>query len=157
MGSHNASVIPDTFTAMKSKNLIPLQAVFLVSAACLHAQGTKQAFDANGNLNSVTSYASALPQILSQPASQVAQPGQSVSLAVLAQGGAVSYLWKKNNVTIGGATRDSFTISSFAAGDEADYTVVVTNAAGSVTSSIARLFLDSDRDGLADAWEATNF
>ena len=157
MGSDDAPVTPDTFTAMKSKNFIPLQAVFLVCAASLHAQGTKQAFDANGNLASVNSYTSALPQILSRPASQVVQPGQSTSLAVLAQGGAVTYLWRKNNVAIGGATHDSFTISRFAAGDEADYTVVVTNAAGSVISSIARLSLDSDRDGLADAWEATNF
>ncbi|MFI5336099.1 MAG: MBG domain-containing protein [Opitutales bacterium] len=51
----------------------------------------------------------------------------------------VSYVWLKNDVPIPGATASTYTISSAQASDAANYSVVVSNAAGSITSNEASL------------------
>ena len=51
----------------------------------------------------------------------------------------VSYQWLKNGASISGATLSSFTIASAQASDAATYTVQVSNAGGTVTSSGATL------------------
>ena len=128
-----------------------------LGTAGLCAQGTRQGFDSNGNLASASAWSAALPIILSHPVSQAVQAGNPVALSVVASGGAVTCQWKKNGADIGGATLDTLTITSFAVGDEGSYTVVVTNATGSTTSSPALLEIDSDADGLPDSWEMTAF
>jgi hypothetical protein len=51
----------------------------------------------------------------------------------------IAYQWRRNSVAIAGATSSSYTIPSAQTADAGNYTVVVTNAAGSVTSSTAVL------------------
>jgi hypothetical protein len=81
-----------------------------------------------------------VPQITSQPQANTAVcPGNTLNLSVVASGGTVAYQWRKNGVNIPGATSSSFTISNVAAGDAADYTVVVSNSCGSVTSNVANV------------------
>ncbi len=94
---------------------------------------------------SVTSQAAQLtvntpPQITAHPQALSRTVGQSATFAVSATGSpAPTYQWRKNGTNIGGATSNSYTISSVASSDAATYSVVVTNAAGSVTSSGAYL------------------
>lgn len=81
-----------------------------------------------------------LPQIVVQPQSQVAPPGSSVVFYVTAEGGQpLSYQWRSNTVNIAGATLTNYVIQNVQASAQADYTVVVTNTYGSVTSAIATL------------------
>jgi outer membrane protein assembly factor BamB len=82
----------------------------------------------------------AMPAITAQPVGQSIAPGNQASFSVTATGPGLSYQWQKNGVPIAGATSSSYTTP--AAGDTDDgtsYTVTVTNAAGSVTSTGARL------------------
>ena len=58
---------------------------------------------------------------------------------------------------IAGATATNYGITSVQTTNAGSYTVVVTNAAGSVTSAVAQLYIDSDGDGLPDAWEVRYF
>ena len=76
------------------------------------------------------------PVIVSQPASQHVCTGSSIVLSVTATY-AASYQWSLNDVPITGATSASYTIPSAAAGNAGNYSVTVTNGAGSVTSNIA--------------------
>src|SRR5436190_14187100 len=93
--------------------------------------------------SSVTSNAAALtvnaalvaPTITTQPASQTVSVGQTATFTVTATGTApLSYQWQKNGTAIGGATAASDTTPATTASDNGDqFTVVVSNAAGSVT------------------------
>jgi hypothetical protein len=51
----------------------------------------------------------------------------------------LAYQWRWNGGEIGGATGSSYTRSSLATSDAGSYSVVITNVAGSVTSSNAVL------------------
>ncbi|TLZ35338.1 MAG: sugar dehydrogenase, partial [Gammaproteobacteria bacterium] len=81
------------------------------------------------------------PAITTQPASQMVVAGQTATFTVTATGTApVSYQWQKNGTAMGGATADSYTTPATTASDDGDqFTVVVSNAAGSVTSNAAAL------------------
>jgi hypothetical protein len=74
--------------------------------------------------------------IYSQPSSQTLYLGQSLSLNVSINGSSpITYQWQKNNVAIAGATGSYFSISSVTTSDAGTYNVVLTNPAGSVTST----------------------
>jgi hypothetical protein len=78
------------------------------------------------------------PSILSQPQSQVAVEGSSVTFAVAAAGTPpLSYQWQCSIGAIAGATASSLTLTNVQGGQAGSYQVVVTNVFGSVTSSNA--------------------
>jgi glucose/arabinose dehydrogenase len=81
------------------------------------------------------------PIINTHPASQSIPMGQPVTFSVNASGDApLSYQWQRNTSNINGATNSSYMISSVTGGDNgAQFRVVVTNNAGSVTSNSATL------------------
>jgi hypothetical protein len=118
----------------------------------------KYTHDATGNVLERTLSALVAPQITGQPFSQVAEPGHIVTFSVAVAGAsAVTFQWQFNGADIPGATGDSLLLTNVSAADEGQYSVVVTNTVGSVTSSPAELLLDSDRDGLPDSWEIAHF
>jgi hypothetical protein len=79
------------------------------------------------------------PSIAVQPTNNTVSPNGSVTLSVGATGGGLSYQWQFNGTNITGATGASLTITNVSAADVGVYTVIVNNAAGSVTSSSATL------------------
>jgi poly(3-hydroxybutyrate) depolymerase len=81
------------------------------------------------------------PTILTQPADQTVTAGQPVTFMVAATDTPPpSYQWKKNGVNIPGATAASLTLPAAISPDcGASFSVVVTNSAGSVTSTGATL------------------
>jgi len=86
----------------------------------------------------------AAPSIATQPLSQTVTAGQAASLTVSASGGGtLAYQWRKGGTAISGATSATYTIASTASGDAGSYDVVVSNSAGSVTSSAATLTITS--------------
>jgi hypothetical protein len=94
---------------------------------------------AGSNVGSLTVTATA-PTISAQPQSAANLVGQSASFSVTASGSnPLAYQWRKNGVSIGGATGSSYTLSSAALSDAATYSVVVSNSAGSATSNGAVL------------------
>lgn len=92
--------------------------------------------------SNVASYAStdAAPSITQQPISQTGTVGGSVTFNVTATGSPIpSYQWQKNGVALSGAISPQLSIPSLTSSDAANYTVVVTNTAGSITSNAATL------------------
>jgi len=82
------------------------------------------------------------PAITSQPVSQSAASGQSVTFSVIATGSAtLGYQWQQNGVNISGATSSTYTTPPVTT--PAVFTVAVSNASGTVTSSPAILTVTS--------------
>jgi hypothetical protein len=80
------------------------------------------------------------PNITQQPVSQVGYLGASVTFTVTATGDPPpSYQWQKDGAPITGAGDASLVLTNLQATNAGRYTVVVTNAAGSITSSNAYL------------------
>jgi pectate lyase len=94
----------------------------------------------NVNVGFTASAVAGQPVITAQPASQSVSPGANISFSVTAtSASALSYQWKKNGSDIAGATSATFSIAGAQEGDAGNYSVVVTNASGSVTSNVATL------------------
>jgi sugar lactone lactonase YvrE len=88
------------------------------------------------------------PAIQTQPQSRTVTAGNSVQFSVTASGRpAVTYQWYFNGTAINGATGDSYSIASAQAGDAGNYTVVVSNIMGGVTSSTATLTINTAGGG----------
>ncbi len=81
------------------------------------------------------------PAIAAQPQALSVIAGQTATFAVTASGSPTpSYQWRRNGSAISGATAASYTTSATTAADSgAQFTVVVSNRAGSVTSAAATL------------------
>ena len=87
--------------------------------------------------------AAVAPAITSQPAAQTVAAGQTASFSVVATGTEpLAYQWQKNGTNIAGATSSMYTTPATSIADigaALAYSVVVTNSAGTVTSSDASL------------------
>jgi hypothetical protein len=120
---------------------------------------TKYTYDSSGNLLAVTISNIEMPQIISQPVSVIAAPGETATFSVVVDNTeGVTFQWMLNNTNISGATGDSLLVPDITAANEGQqYSVVAINSAGSVTSAPATLRLDNDSDGLPDSWEITKF
>jgi hypothetical protein len=87
----------------------------------------------------------AAPTITAQPANQTVTVGQTATFSVTATGTApLSYQWQKNNGDISGATAASYTTPATVSGDNgAKFDVIVSNTAGSQTSTMATLTVNA--------------
>lgn len=84
------------------------------------------------------------PLITQQPQSLTVTPGASVSFSIIASGVApLTYQWFFNGTAFSGATSPQLNFASARGSDAGDYTVVVTNPAGTVTSNKATLVVSS--------------
>jgi pectate lyase/pectin methylesterase-like acyl-CoA thioesterase len=80
------------------------------------------------------------PSIVTPPAPQTVNAGATATFTVVASGTQpLTYQWRKNGANIPSATTDTLTLNNVQASDAAAYSVVVSNAAGSVTSPAATL------------------
>ncbi len=100
------------------------------------------------SLGSVTSNAVTLtvngtataPAITGQPSNATIAAGAGATFTVTASGTTpLTYQWSKNSAAISGATSASYSIASAQASDAGSYTCVVTNSAGSATTTAATL------------------
>jgi hypothetical protein len=85
------------------------------------------------------------PSLTAQPGSVTVTAGQTATFSVSATGSApISYQWRKNTVSISGANAASYTTPATTSADNgAKFDVVVSNTAGSMTSSQATLTVSS--------------
>ncbi len=98
----------------------------------------------SNSFGSVTSVVARLtvvdPCIVTQPASQSQSLGGSATFTAAAAGTPpLSYQWRRNGIAIPGATWTSLLLTSIQAGDAGGYDMVVTNAFGLATSTVALL------------------
>lgn len=123
--------------SVKRKNAAALAALSVIVAAC----GGGGADDGSGKAGASTTTVEA-PVIATQPVSASVLTDGTTMFTVVATGTGLGYQWKKNGVAIAGATTASYQTPAVTFADNgAQYTVVVTNSAGTVTSAVAQLTL----------------
>ena len=83
------------------------------------------------------------PSITTQPQSQSVSVGSSVTFSVAVTGTTPSYQWRFNGANISGATASSLILSNVQLSDAGNYSVFVSNSAGSVISADAALTVTS--------------
>jgi len=76
------------------------------------------------------------PAIVSVPQTRSVAKGDTTTLFASASGDDLTYQWKKNGQNISGATSAGLPLQNATGADEGNYTVVISNAQGSVTSQI---------------------
>ena len=80
------------------------------------------------------------PAVLTQPQSQALLVGQPLQLSVIASGATpLTYQWLRSGAVLAGATGSSYSVGNATATDAGTYSVVVTNAYGSVFSTSATI------------------
>lgn len=83
------------------------------------------------------------PTITSQPLGKVVNQGANATFTVGVTGATpMTYQWRFEGTNISGATGSSYTRTNAQSGHEGDYSVVVTNIAGSATSTVAFLVVN---------------
>lgn len=82
-------------------------------------------------------------KITQAPQSASVTLGQSITLRVEASGSDLTYQWRRNGVTLNGATGSSLQVVVTPADNGVKYTVVVSNSAGQVESTAATLTVKS--------------
>ncbi len=94
--------------------------------------------------NPTSSTKPAVPGFAIQPASQTVLVGHTANFSVTVTGTApFAYQWQKNSANISGATSSSYTTPATVSGDNgAAFRVLVSNSAGSATSTAATLTVD---------------
>ena len=81
------------------------------------------------------------PAIITPPVAQTVPPNTRVEFSVSATGGGLSFQWRRNEVPIAGATGATHVIASADTASIGNYSVVVSNSAGSITSAPAALVI----------------
>ncbi len=85
-----------------------------------------------------------LPSITANPVGASVKLGETAKLDVTASGSSPRFFqWRKNGIPIDGATGTSLTFTNVQPPQIGDYSVVVSNYVGSITSSVATLHIDS--------------
>lgn len=128
------------------KHQLKLLSSALVTAALLSTAGC-----GGGGSTSST------PSISGQPASQSVITGAKATFTVNAAGDGLTYQWQANGTAIPGATAASYTTPAANwQSSGTNYTVVVANPSGSVTSSAAALTLQlsADQQAFESMWIA---
>ena len=115
-------------------------ATYFFAATAFDATGIESDFSNETNYSVPTTSTNQPPSIASQPASQTVVEGGNVSFSVTANGDApLSYQWRRNGSNVAGATGAALSLTGVTTNQAGNYTVVVNNSVGSVTSSAAVL------------------
>lgn len=110
------------------------------SVRVTNAQGSATSAAASLNVTASDPPVNTPPAIAMQPISLAVPPGAGATLAVAASGtGPLTYQWLRNASPVAGATGPMLHLPAVSALDAGQYTVVVTNAAGTASGGPAEL------------------
>ena len=103
-------------------------------------QGSASSSDISFDLALVGTRSFYAPVIFKPPVSQSVEPGCAATFSVTANGSSpLIYQWRWNGAALPGATQLALTISAAQVTNSGEYSVVVSNMAGAVTSAVAVL------------------
>ena len=98
------------------------------------------------------------PSITQPPTSLTVLPGASTNFTVAATGDPpLAYQWRFFGTNLSGATTNRYSLSNIQTTNAGDYTVVITNASGSITSAVASLKVLVSPTLINVSGNATNF
>ncbi len=139
-----------TFQWKRNGQEIPgaTQSTYTITQAQEGDSGAKFCAVLSNKAGSITSQEAALtvqkpqdpviaPTITGHPKDAKIESGKPFELKIAATGTALTYQWRKNDQPIQAATAAVYSVKSAQDGDSGSYDVVVSNAAGSVTSNKA--------------------
>ncbi len=137
-------------------------ATLTISGAQLSDAGTYRVIVTNlaGNVTSQDAILTVLapPTISTPPQTQTAVAGSIVQLSVTAIGTApLHYQWRKDGADLNGQNAAQLTLNNVQPLSAGNYTVVITNIAGSITSSVAILTIIVPPTITSDPADATVF
>jgi len=145
----NSSIDPGTLTYIWRKDGIDIpgavgQTYTITAATAAHAGTYAVEVEDAGGWNTATATLTvrppAPPVITTQPRTTAVFAGQPVALNYVASGSFPrAHQWRKDGGAISGATADTYPIAAASAVDAGAYSVVITNAQGSATSTSATL------------------
>jgi hypothetical protein len=139
-------VLPKTFDSFR-QTLIGPGSVRLVANTGSKSFANLRVHRANGrdhlDLDGGATSGSEPPAIVSIPKEQTVVLGGRTTLFVSASGDNLTYQWKKDGVDLSGENAAALTFEEARPQDSGNYTVVVGNADGTVTSSVAQLVVDT--------------
>jgi hypothetical protein len=129
-------------------NFLLLQAPFIPSL-----------ISCSSGTTSTTSSNPVAPSITSQPANATVTAGQPATFSVTATGTApLTYQWQKNSSNISGASSSSYTTPAPTSADNGSkFDVIVSNSAGTVTSSVASLTVNPATSGSSSAIDVVTY
>ncbi len=113
-------------------------------------------YDPSGNMMAVSTNSFGA-SVTTQPAPQLFESNAPVAISVVANGAGLSYQWLSNGVVIAGATSDTLLLPNLTGTNFANYSVIISNVSGVVTSSVAAIWLDSKGTGMPDWWQMKYF
>ena len=138
--------LPKTFDSFR-QTLIGPGSVRLIATTGSKSFANLRVHRANGrdhlDLDGGAASGSEPPAIVSIPKEQTVVLGGKTTLFVSASGDNLTYQWKKNGQSITGGTSAALTFNEARPQDSGNYTVVVGNTDGNVTSSVAQLVVDT--------------
>lgn len=127
-GANNATL---NITASLAQNGARYRAVFANSCGPI-------------NTNAATLTVNPRVSISTQPASQAACVGASVTFNVVANGTApLTYQWRKNGAPINGATNSSLSLTAVTSADAGSYDVTISSGCGTIMSNAALLTVNA--------------
>lgn len=130
-----------------------IYSVFTASASAT-ISGSFFTFDLAGNIFQISTSNTVPSSTIWGVQSHVGASGQGTGLSVLPSGSPpFLFQWLVNGNAIPGATSDSIYLANVSTAMLGNYSVIVSNVTGVVTSTPAFLSYDSDSDGLPDSWE----
>ena len=137
----------------------------MVGSLCLSAawaaigQPATYAYDGAGNAIAAVPGALGAPAIIAPPHSQLTDSNSPAIFSVSASGWGLSYQWLSNGIPILGATGDSLVVGNLPliGTNLGNFSVIVSNASGSITSAPAALWPDVNGNGIPDWWEMYYF
>jgi hypothetical protein len=149
----NGTVISGATSSTYTLNAVQGSTAGTYTAVATNSAGSATSAGAVLTVSTLT----AAPVFTVQPESQSLTAGGNVTLTVAATGTPTpTFQWKKNGVNISGAVGNSYSIIGADEGDFGIYTVIASNAAGSVVSNPCMLSSaltntgDFDGDGKSD-------
>src|SRR6202790_5183115 len=152
----NAAPVAPTITTQPANQTVTAGATsssYTTPATTSFDNGARFTVVVSNSTGSVTSSAATLtvnaapvaPSITTQPLSQTVTGGQTAAFSVTATGASpLGYQWSKNGTAISGAISASYTTPPTTTTDNgAQFTVVVSNSVGSVTSNAGTLTVNA--------------
>jgi hypothetical protein len=149
----------NTRTKLSSAAWLAIIFLALARVATVGAQTAVYTYDSSGNPTAVTLGATGPPTITAPPQAELIGPNSLATFSVSATGPGLSYQWLSNGVPILGATGDSLVLADLAllGTNLGNFSVIVSNAHGSITSAPAPLWTDVNGNGMPDWWEMKYF
>ena len=146
---------------LKPSRMLPVFAGLLCfwQAGNTAAQPAIFTYDNAGNPTVVTVAVSAPPVIITAPSAQLLESNSAATYSVVATGSGLSYQWLSNGIAIAGATGDSLLLTNLAliGTNVGNFSVIISNGSGSITSAPAALWPDINGNDIPDWWEMKYF